>query len=245
MRRTSDDESVREGEPDDSTRPAPQLGLFAKLPRPGAVKTRLTPPLSADEACRLYEAFLTDLGELPNQLPEVEHTLYLVPNEDEPASQALLPSWRHAWQRGGNLGERLAHALEELLARGGPAVILGSDHPDVPRTALRDAFAALAHDDVVLGPTPDGGYYLIGVRRPTPGLFDEVPWSSPETAARTEANAARLGKSVARLPAWSDVDSWDDVLALAKRLESNPEQAPATARACRELSVRFGEDRAR
>lgn len=224
---------------EDSTTQQRQLGLFAKLPAPGEVKTRLTPPLTPDEARRLYSAFLDDMDRLPVAVGECEATLFLVKNSDSEASERLLPGWRHAWQSEGDLGARLERALHELHSRGGPAVIVGSDHPDLPAALIDLAFTALADSDLVLGPTPDGGYYLIGTATPHPGLFDGVEWSTSRTAEQTEKRARDRGLTVTRLGSWPDVDTWDDVLALADRLKSGAGTAPATAGALVPLLERY------
>lgn len=214
---------------EDSTTPQRQLGLFARLPVAGEVKTRLTPPLTPDEASKLYSAFLEDMERLPAAVGDCDATLFLVRNSDRGACKKLLPGWRHAWQTEGDLGARLERALHELHTRGGPAIIVGSDHPDLPADLIHRAFTALGHHDLVLGPTPDGGYYLIGTTGPHRGLLDGVEWSTSRTAEQTERRARERGLAVARLGSWPDVDTWEDVLALSGRLERGAGMAPATA----------------
>jgi rSAM/selenodomain-associated transferase 1 len=230
---------ARRGSEDSTTQPR-QLGLFAKLPAPGEVKTRLTPPLTPDEASRLYSAFLEDMDRLPATVGDCDSTLFLVRNSDTGACERLLPGWRHAWQSAGDLGARLERALREMHSLGGRAVIVGSDHPDLPADLIHRAFAALTDHDLVLGPTPDGGYYLIGTAGPQPGLFDGVEWSTSRTAEQTEYRAGERGLSVARLGSWPDVDTWEDVLALSGRLDRGAGRAPATARALAPLLEKYG-----
>jgi rSAM/selenodomain-associated transferase 1 len=223
----------------DSTPRQSQLGLFAKLPVPGEVKTRLSPPLTPEEASRLYAAFLEDMDRLPATVGNCEPTLFLQRSPDIAAGERLLPGWRHAWQPQGDLGARLESALYELHSAGSRAVIVGSDHPDLPARLIRNAFDALADNDLVLGPTPDGGYYLIGTARPCPGLLDDIEWSTARTAEQTERRARELWLQVARLDSWPDVDTWEDVLALADRLEKGTGIAPATTRALAPLIEKY------
>jgi rSAM/selenodomain-associated transferase 1 len=200
------------------------------------VKTRLTPPLSPEDASRLSGAFLEDMGRLG--AARWERTLFLAREAaDEKPSPRPLAGWATADQAAGDLGERLESALRVLLERGRPAVILGADHPDLPERFLDLALEALAGSDLVLGPTPDGGYYLIGLNLPVPGLLSGIAWSTPRVLAETEERARALGLRVERLPEWPDVDTWEDVLALARRLAENPGAAPATRRALSALEL--------
>jgi rSAM/selenodomain-associated transferase 1 len=207
---------------------------------PGEVKTRLTPPLDPDEACRLYAAFLEDMAQLAVELPDLSPTLFLVRNANQAACGRLLPDWQHSWQVEGDLGRRLEAALNELHEAGDRAVIVGSDHPDLPNSLVRAAYDALAETDLVLGPTPDGGYYLIGTRQAHRDLFEEIEWSSPHTAEQTEQRARQRGLGVARLETWADVDSWQDVVDLVARLETAKGSAPATRRLLQPLIQKYG-----
>jgi rSAM/selenodomain-associated transferase 1 len=201
---------------------------MARRPEAGRVKTRLVPPLDASRAARLYAAFLEDMWRLGDGF---ERTVFWV---REDPSDAVLPAapegWRGVWQPAGDLGVRLEAAFGELFARGGPVVLVGSDHPDLPAPVLDDALRALADNDVALGPTPDGGFYLIGLREPTAGLLHGIPWSTPDAYASTAAAARSRGLRVQALRKWRDVDTWEDVEALRERLASNPAAAPATSR---------------
>lgn len=232
------DTRLRGGSEDSTTR-RPQLGLFAKLPVPGEVKTRLSPPLTPEEASRVYAAFLEDMDRLPATLGDCDSTLFLTRNPDS-GGDSLLPGWRHTWQAAGNLGTRLESALRELHTRGDRAIILGSDHPDLPADLIRHALAALADHDLVFGPTPDGGYYLIGTAGPQPDLLAGVEWSTSRTADQTEQRALDRGLRVARIGSWPDVDTWEDVIALADRLRRGAGVAPATARTIAPLLARYG-----
>lgn len=216
---------------------------MARRPEAGRAKTRLVPPLDASRAARLYAAFLDDMLRLGGGF---ERTVFWVREEpsDTRLSNTQLPDapggWRSAWQPEGDLGVRLEAAFVDLFARGGPVVLVGSDHPDLPEAVLDDALRALADDDVVLGPTPDGGYYLIGLRDPAPGLLNAIPWSTPAARDQTVAAAESRSLTVRLLRVWRDVDTWDDLEALAVRLARHRDAAPATSRALSEMGLLAG-----
>ena len=186
--------------------PRNQLGVFARVPVAGEVKTRLVPPLSPDGACELYRAFLADLFE---RLGPVKAKISVFAGgEPLAALSSLMP---HPWpvvpQVAGNLGARMAAASAHLLARpGGRVVLIGSDSPDLPLPFLKRAFQRLKHRDVVIGPALDGGYYLIGLRAPTPALFEGIEWGSARVLSQTMEIVAREKLSIALLPPWYDVD---------------------------------------
>jgi len=210
------------------------LLLFTKPARPGRVKTRLTRgrgALTPVQAARLHAAFLGDLA--ARLLPatgrgEMRLRIAWALDDDEPlpdlyatvaAVGALAPPPGAALdavrQRGADLGERLFHALSAASEDhpGGVAAV-GSDHPTLPLGRVRSAFNLLADgSDVVLGPTDDGGYYLIAVRRAAlrQRLFEDVPWSTGGVFTATEARCRELGLRLARLPAGHDVDEPADL----------------------------------
>jgi len=216
----------------------PGIGLFAKPPVPGRVKTRLTPPLSPEEAADLYRAFLEDLAAMLEADPAWDWLVYSTdPRGQETAWGAGAPrprAWRE--QRGEDLGARMEAALGELLDEGRPAaLLLGSDHPTVGAGRIREALDALGGADVVFGPTTDGGYDLVGLSRPAPGLFHEVPWSTPRVLVATLDRAEALGLRPALLSPWYDVDTPADLVFLRRHLRAlervDPAVCPRT-RAC-------------
>jgi hypothetical protein len=195
------------------------LGVMCKAPWAGTSKTRLSPPLSREEAASLSRCFIADtaatVGGLAPDL-DVRGFVVLTPPESSGSFEGLLPSaFQTLPQRGDDLSERCANAMEDLLARGfAGACLLNADSPTLPAATLDAAVLALRRpgDRVVLGPALDGGYYLIGLKRNVPEMFRAIPWSTGRVVAATEARAGTLGLEIERLPAWYDVD---DGLALA------------------------------
>jgi hypothetical protein len=190
---------------------------MAKAPRAGHVKTRLCPPLTPDEAAHLYRAFLRDKVEQVRGLRGVSRVVAYAPAAARPCFEALAPDFALVPQREGNLGARLVELFRQLLARGTEGVlVIDSDTPTLPPEFLRRAVDAIGDPrrDLVLGPSADGGYYLIGLRACRPELFEDMPWSTSEVLAETLARAGRLGLRVAMLPEWFDVDSGADLARL-------------------------------
>jgi rSAM/selenodomain-associated transferase 1 len=206
------------------------LLVVAKRPAPGQTKTRLTPPLSPEQATRLYECFLRDTLDLMRGVPEVRRGIAFLPHGAAGYFAQLAPDFDLIPQVGTDLGARLDQALMHYLTRGyGHAVIMNSDGPTLPIEYLIQAFAELAASaDVVLGPSDDGGYYLIGLNRPAPRLLREVRMSTSHVTADTLALAREENLRVALLPTWYDVDDAASLLRLIAELVAAPAAAPHT-----------------
>jgi uncharacterized protein len=196
------------------------LFMVAKRPAAGQTKTRLCPPLTASVAAELYGCFLRDSIEILRDVVGVERTIAYYPAAAAPFFHALAPDLARVPQVGDGLGERLDHLMTDALARGASqVVVMSSDSPTLPAAYVTAAFAALAGGhDVVLGPSDDGGYYLIGVVAPQPRLLREVPMSTPTVLHDTLALAATLGLRVALLPPWYDIDTATDLSRLRTEL---------------------------
>jgi hypothetical protein len=213
----------------------PAVGLFAKPVVSGEVKTRLCPPLSPDGAAALYGAFLSDLTAMLTGEPAWDTVVY---STDPRAQERTWPEGamrppRLREQRGRDLGERMHAALDELLAEGRPAAILmGSDHPTLPASRIHRAFDLLAGRDAVFGPTLDGGYYLVGVSRPHPRLFEGMQWSVPDVLARTLDRVREARFDVAFLDPWYDVDVEEDLRFLRLHLDAMAVEAHGSAPPC-------------
>ena len=200
------------------------LAAMAKVPVAGEVKTRLCPPLRPEQAAELARCFLEDRVAQLGGLPASDRLVAFTPPERAAELRALLPAdVRLLPQRGADLGERMSRLLSDLLAEGyAGAIAVGTDTPTLPTAYLVEACEALRSGaaDVVLGPSEDGGYYLIGLGAPAPELFVNMPWSTATVYAETLARAGATGRRTAILPRWFDVDRVPDLT----RLGRPPEQ---------------------
>ena len=210
------------------------VAIMAKAPWPGTVKTRLSPPLLATEAAALYRCFLLDKIRAVEALTGARPVIAYTPDDARTEFDVLAPSFTLVPQRGPDLGARLHGILTHLLAAGhAGAMAVDSDTPTLPARFLQQAVDCLTRPgpDVVLGPTEDGGYYLIGVRHPHRELFDAMPWSTPEVLEVTLRRAAAAGLRAACLPSWFDVDTPDDLERLSKSINvDEATSAPETER---------------
>jgi uncharacterized protein len=200
------------------------LLVVAKRPAAGQTKTRLCPPLSGDSAAALYECFLRDTLDITRQVPGITRAIGYLPEHADGYFGALAPDMALTPQRGADLGERLDHLLTDALSAGaGQAVVMDSDSPTLPADYIAQAFRALdGAADVVLGPCDDGGYYLIGLKRPQPRLLRDVQMSTPYVVRDTLTLAERLGLQVALLPPWYDVDTVGELERLRAELRDLP-----------------------
>lgn len=188
------------------------LALVAKVPFAGAVKTRLSPPLTPDEAARLSTCFLRDMMTNVSSLNAngTEGVVLYTPADARSLLRDLLPNIRGFFaQRGQTFGERLINGATELFDNGFESVcLINSDSPTLPRDVLGTAVSLLAQDGdrVVLGPSQDGGYYLIGLKHPHRRLFEGIAWSTADVFAHTIQRAAEIDLPIELLPTWYDVD---------------------------------------
>ena len=198
------------------------LFVVAKQPAAGQTKTRLCPPLRGDEAAALYAAFLTDTLDIMRRVPDVRCSIAYLPQNAEAYFTELAPEMALVLQQGESLGERLDHLITQALMNGATqAVVMDSDSPTLPSAYVAQAFNLLDGDaDAVFGPCRDGGYYLVGMKRPLPALLREVQMSTPTVLADTLAIAAREGARVALLPTWYDVDTSEELAHLAHELRA-------------------------
>jgi rSAM/selenodomain-associated transferase 1 len=193
------------------------LVIMAKAPQPGSVKTRLCPPLSYSEAAELYRCFVLDTMAKARTLSSVGLLLAYTPAGSKDFFASLAPGAILMQQQGDDLGDRMATCFSQSFALGYHRVLLtGSDLPTLPADHLRQAVALIAKPqvDVVLGPSADGGYYLIGLRQLHRALFDNMRWSTDTVFAETVRRAEVSGLHVAHLPRWYDVDTPADLKCL-------------------------------
>jgi rSAM/selenodomain-associated transferase 1 len=189
------------------------LAVMAKAPRPGKVKTRLSPPLTPEQASELNICFLRDTTENIQQVTEAGNSAGIVvytPVGDEAAFDGILPpGFQLLGQRGEGFGERLLHACEDLFACGFSSVcLIDSDSPTMPQDALLQAVMQLSFpgDRLVMGGSDDGGYYLIGIKQSHQRLFERIDWSTERVLEQTLERAREIGLQAELLPTWYDVD---------------------------------------
>ncbi|MBU4563887.1 MAG: TIGR04282 family arsenosugar biosynthesis glycosyltransferase [Desulfarculus sp.] len=199
----------------------PRLILFSRLPLAGRAKTRLAPALGAGGAAQLQDRVARRLAGrmegLAERLP-LELELCYTGGKREQAQAWLGAGFACREQGGGHLGARMARALERALKQGAPkAVLVGSDLPGLDQAILEQALAALERSPLALGPSLDGGYYLVGQSRPAPGLLEAPHWQS---LAALSARAKALGLEPALLPPLRDLDTPGD---LAYWRENDPQ----------------------
>ena len=197
------------------------IAVMAKASRAGRTKTRLVPPLTFDEAAAFNTAFVKDVAAnmaaadcAATGRVVAGYMAFGPPGSERffrdilPASIGLIEAWHP------NFGDCLFTAVERLLALGhGSAVVLNSDSPTLPTALLAETAEVLARpgDRAVLGPSTDGGYYLLGLKEPHRRLFQDVAWSTELVSRQTLDRAAEIGLAVHVLPSWYDVD---DIAAL-------------------------------
>lgn len=214
------------------------IAVMAKASIPGRTKTRLVPPLTADEAAEINTSFLIDVADnllAASAQASIKGVMAYAPAGSAPFFRERLPARVDLLETvKPGFGQCLLHAATSLLAAGHAAVcLLKSDSPTLPTAYLVAAATALAApgDRVVLGPSTDGGYYLIGLKQAHARLFEDVDWSTERVFAQTLARAAELGLAVHELPAWYDVDEAATLCTLLGELFDGVPFCPSVQRA--------------
>lgn len=215
--------------------------VFARAPELGQVKTRLSPPLTTDEALALHRALVEDtLGSIDRLERPSLSKLLLLSRPLRQASELDIPrGWSVGIQSSGGLGERMAHVFYTSFRRGVErVVILGSDSPTLPIEVVEEAFDRLRTAEVVLGPAEDGGYYLVGARAWIPEMFQGISWGSSEVLSQTLAALRKNRHRYELLIPWYDVDRGEDLEKLRQEVDYlarfRPELVPARVAAALE-----------
>ena len=207
------------------------LVIMAKAPRPGAVKTRLTPSLPFQAATEFYRCLLDDTLALAQSLGDVEVAIMCPHSDVNELAQSAGTEATVVAQKGEGLAAGLAsvfaHFAEDHPRR---IIAFNSDSPHLPRTVLEDAFEILTANDVVVGPTHDGGYYLVGAKISHPTLFSGDGMGTSSALEILLSRAQVLALSIGFAPAFYDIDVADDLTRLAEELRLAPARAPRTAR---------------
>ena len=228
------------------------LGIMTKAPEAGRVKTRLSPPLTPNEAAELNRSFLSDIGQSIDEAGKTttgRGVAVYTPVGKESVYDGLFPeSFRFVPQRGTDFGERLQFAGEDLLQIGFDSFcLINSDSPMVSSLSFARAAELLGDsgDRVVLGPSEDGGYYLIGLKRMHPRLFQEIAWSTEKVFDQTVRRAEELRLEVKLLPTGLDVDDRATLKTLCQRLFADEREglAPHTKAFLSEIIAREGRER--
>jgi rSAM/selenodomain-associated transferase 1 len=205
-----------------------RLVIFAKEPVPGRVKTRLVPALSPERAAACHKAFVEDtarrMSEAFGRVAGPTHADVAIAVEPF----AACPELRRIAERygldvldqgPGDLGERMERVFRGSAGDGGSCVLLGADTPDLPVRYVESGFRHVENGRVALGPSGDGGYYLIGAANLVPAMFRlRAAWGGPDVLAETKTRLKAAGTAFELLPEWNDVDVYEDLLELAKRL---------------------------
>jgi rSAM/selenodomain-associated transferase 1 len=199
------------------------VAIMAKAPQPGQVKTRLCPPLSQSEAAELYRCFLVDKIAQVNALQKADPVVSYTPTHAKSWFEDLAPAhFMLIPQHGDDLGARIIFTFDQLFRQGyRQVIVIDSDTPTLPTAYLEQALLLIAAsaNDVVLGPTEDGGYYLIGLRQSRRELFERMPWSTSLVFPETRRRSEQCGLTVAYTDHWYDVDTPEDLARLKASLD--------------------------
>ena len=206
------------------------LVIMAKAPRPGLVKTRLAQRLPVEAITELYRCLLDDTMTLARSLDDVEVAIMCPASDEEALTQLAHGALRVVAQKGEGLAAGLTSVFAHFTAGGQQRVVaFNSDSPHLPASVLASAFAALAGHDLVVGPTNDGGYYLVGAKAALPTLFDGDGMGTGSALEALLAHARRLQLSVGFTDPFYDIDVEGDLTRLAAELRVAPARAPRTA----------------
>ena len=187
------------------------LGTFAKYWEPGRVKTRLAATLGTEQAAAVYQAFVTNIV-LRMQNFGASRELTISPFSRRKEFNSFLhdlgvsDQWDVVDQEDGNLGERMERFFHRTLAQATSVVLIGTDSPNVPVSIFDEAARILEEKKVVLGPTEDGGYYLVGASGSVPPIFNDVAWSTAAVWEQTTQRLEEMKIDFGILPTWYDVD---------------------------------------
>jgi rSAM/selenodomain-associated transferase 1 len=201
------------------------LAVMAKAPVAGQVKTRLLPSFTAEEAAELSRSLLVDQLSNLQALDTADFYLAFAPDDAQLVMEKLAPPCFHLFpQQGDDLGARMASVFESLFRMGHKNIaLIGGDLPPVPLGFFDQTYAFLESlkKRVVLGPSRDGGYYLVGCNQLTPEIFQAMRWSHSEVLTETQNKLASLKVDCHLLPLWFDIDTADDL----RHLESVSDNA--------------------
>jgi len=221
-----------------SSSPDRVLVIMAKAPRPGAVKTRLTPGLSPEAVIRFYRCLLEDTLALARSLRDVEVAIMCPESDVSDLARLAGKEVSVVPQQGNGLAAGLTSVFSHFAGHQRRRTIaFNSDSPHLPRSSLEQSFELLAARDLVVGPTHDGGYYLVGAKASHPTLFAGDAMGTSSALERLLSHARVLNLSVGFADSFYDIDVVEDLTRLAAELRLVPSRAPRTARWLREWEI--------
>lgn len=219
------------------------LIIFMKAPVNGTFKTRLQPQLSQEIITELYKAMGMDLIRNLGHSPNFDLHIYYWPEKKLPEMKKWLgTNVRYVPQKGLDLGERLLDAFEASFSLGYKNVcVIGSDLPTLAEGLVRESFEHLKSFDMVIGPSKDGGYYLIALKELHSILFESISWSTDKVLLQTLNNSSKIGLSVKRMKTENDIDSFEDLKRLYRQVQKKIDfKIPLTKEVLNHIFVRSG-----
>jgi rSAM/selenodomain-associated transferase 1 len=200
------------------------LIIFIKTPIPGQVKTRLQPHITEDQSAELYSAFLKDLDYKFQNQDEFACWYAVAPeNFDKNILNQLVHLNNYFFQAGVDLGERMHHAFQTLFSKGYEKIVLiGSDLPTISVDIVSQTLQDLTNNECVIGPSKDGGYYLIALSKLYSELFEDLPWSSTEVLQKTIEILDEKSITYKLLPEFEDIDTYKELYSFYQELKDKP-----------------------
>jgi len=220
--------------------------LFVKYPDKGKVKMRLSIDLNEDIVQNLYRCFVQDTLTTVKKIDSQLFICFFPVESEKKFHKWLGTTLLFLPQNGTDLGERMKNSLIYVFTKGfRRAVLIGSDSPDLPKKYIKQAFTTLQTKNMVLGPTVDGGYYLIGFHTNmfTPGVFEDIPWGNQMVFQETMLKIKQAHRSVGILPMWSDVDTIADLKYLVRRAKNTSFKSSQTMTYLRKHHILLEDDR--
>jgi len=224
----------------------PAIVLMTRVPLPGRTKTRMMEVLSGEECAAFHTACLEDICKTVSATGITSYLYYTGGSVEKFSKQniACMRSFDMRQQGGGDLGERMYSAASRILTKHDGVIILGADIPEIDSKLLVDALKQLDGCDVVIGPSFDGGYYLIGLKKAYRNIFNGIPWGSPFVMETTLLEVERSGLSCGLLTPMTDIDTWDDLVDFyhrGLRQEEKTLEKLSAYRNCETLIKKYGD----